>query len=234
VVDLFQGDYGRETVYEDAAEAVAERFVTAGARWIHVVDLDGSRGGLPENRAIVRRIALVAARGGARLELGGGIRSVAAARAALEAGATRVVFGTVAVEQPEVVADAVSDLGADRVVVGIDARGRTVATRGWVQESSLTAVALARRAVDSGAERLIYTDITRDSTLTEPNFAVLEELRHVVSAALIASGGITTAAQIARLAGLGMEGAIVGSALYAGKLTLEAALQAAKGAVRTC
>lgn len=228
VVDLFQGDYGRETVYEDTAEAVAERFVAAGAEWIHVVDLDGSRGGLPANRAVVRRIAAVTARAGAKLELGGGIRSVAAARAALEAGAARVVLGTVAVEQPEVVVDAVAQLGAAAVVVGIDARGGAVATRGWVQEASLTAAALARRAVDAGVVRLIYTDITRDSTLTEPNFGVLEELHCAVPVALIASGGITTVAQIARLAELRLEGAIIGSALYARKLTLEDALEAAR------
>jgi phosphoribosylformimino-5-aminoimidazole carboxamide ribotide isomerase len=162
------------------------------------------------------------------LELGGGIRSVDAARAALAAGVARVVFGTVAVEQPEVVADAVAQLGAAAVVVGIDARGSAVATRGWVHESSLTAVALAQRVVDAGVVRLIYTDITRDSTLTEPNFGVLEELHRSFPVALIASGGITTVAQIVRLGAMGLEGAIIGSALYAGKLTLEDALVAAR------
>ena len=228
VVDLFQGDYDKETVYEETAEAVAERFLSEGAHWIHVVDLDGSRDGAPANRAAVARIAAICAAAGARLELGGGIRSLEGAQAALDAGATRVVFGTAAVENPPLVAEAVARFGAGAVVVGIDARDGVVATRGWTQASGRRAADFAREMVDRGAERFIYTDIARDSTLTEPNFVELEALARAVPARIIAAGGVTTAAQVARLAGLPIEGAIIGSALYAGKITLAAALAAAQ------
>jgi phosphoribosylformimino-5-aminoimidazole carboxamide ribotide isomerase len=229
VVDLFQGDFARETVYRDAAEAVAERFVAAGARWIHVVDLDGARAGEPANRHVVRRIAGVAAPAGVRLELGGGIRSLEAVRQALDAGAARAVLGTAAVEQPALVTAAIRACGAEAVVVGVDARGGRVATRGWRETSGLPAVELARAMVEAGVVRLIYTDVTRDSTLTEPNFAALDELIRGVPVRVIAAGGVTTVEHIRRLGRLGAEGAIIGSALYAGTLALEDALAAARG-----
>jgi phosphoribosylformimino-5-aminoimidazole carboxamide ribotide isomerase len=230
VVDLFQGDYDRETVYEAAAEAVAERFIADAARWLHVVDLDGARAGSPENRAVVRRIAQVAARSGVPLELGGGIRSVDAARAALDAGAARVIFGTAAVEQPDMVAQAVATLGAAAIVVGIDARDGWVATRGWREASTLHATELARQMVERGVARFIYTDIARDSTLTEPNFTELDELSRAVPAHVIASGGVTTVDHVRRLVGMRLEGAIIGSALYAGRIALPDALAAARAA----
>jgi phosphoribosylformimino-5-aminoimidazole carboxamide ribotide isomerase len=230
VVDLFQGDYDRETVYDDTGEAVAARFIAAGTCWIHIVDLDGSRDGVRANAPIVQRIATQAAAAGVMVELGGGIRSVDAARATLDLGIARVIFGTIAVEQPEVVADAVRILGADAVVVGIDARNGQVATRGWTQGSAVGAIDLAQRMVDAGVRRFIYTDIARDSTLTEPNFAEIGALNHAVAAGVIAAGGVTTVDQVRRLAALDLEGAIIGSALYAGRITLEDALAAARQA----
>jgi phosphoribosylformimino-5-aminoimidazole carboxamide ribotide isomerase len=227
VVDLFQGDYSRETVYDETPEGVAERFVRDGARWIHCVDLDGARDGAPANRDAVARIAAVAAPAGVALQLGGGLRSLAAVRAARAAGATRVVLGTAALERPALVGEAVAELGPEAVVVAVDARGGVVATRGWTAPSDRRAVDLAREVVDRGAGRLIYTDITRDSTLTEPNFEALAELAGAVPVPVIAAGGVTTAAQVARLAALPLEGAIIGSALYAGKITLPEALSAA-------
>lgn len=227
VVDLYQGDYARETVYEIAAEAVAQRFIDEGARWLHIVDLDGSKDGSPVNRRVVHRLAEVAARAGVQVELGGGIRSLEAAQAALDAGVTRVIFGTAAVERPDMVARAVARFGVEAVVAGIDARDGKVATRGWKYGSEMQAVDLGQQMIAGGVRRLIYTDITRDSTLTEPNFAAIEELSRATSAAVIASGGITTVEQIRRLSRLGVEGAIIGSALYAGRLTLSDALAAA-------
>jgi phosphoribosylformimino-5-aminoimidazole carboxamide ribotide isomerase len=227
VVDLFQGDFAQETVYEEAAESVARRFVADGAAWIHVVDLDGSQAGSPANRALVQRIAAVAASSGVHVELGGGIRSLDTARAALDLGITRVIFGTAAVERPAVVGEAVGTFGAEAVAVGIDARKGIVATRGWTQSGELRAVDLAHQMVELGVQRFIYTDIERDSTLTGPNFAELAALAQEVPARVVASGGVTTVEQIARLAQMGLEGAIVGSALYAGKITLRDALAAA-------
>ena len=227
VVDLFQGDYNQETVYDEAAESVARRFVEGGAQWIHIVDLDGSRAGSPENRALVQRVTALAAHSGVKVELGGGIRSLDAVRAALDVGVSRVIIGTAAVERPELVQEAVETFGAEAVIVGIDARKGIVSTRGWTADSHLRATDLARQMVDRGAIRFIYTDIERDSTLTGPNFAELEALAAAVPAHVIASGGVTTAEQIARLAGMRLEGAIVGSALYAGKITLPEAIRAA-------
>lgn len=227
VVDLYQGDYNQETIYQDTAQEVARRFVAAGAQWIHAVDLDGSRAGSSENNAIIRQIADVATAAGARLELGGGIRSLDAARRALDLGASRVILGTAAVEHPYLVEQAVAALGAAAVIVGIDARGGRVAVRGWTAASTLLAVDLARRVASQGVQRIIYTDIARDSTLTEPNFAELDAVAAAAALTVIASGGVTTIPQVERLAQMPLEGAIIGSALYAGKITVEAALAAA-------
>jgi phosphoribosylformimino-5-aminoimidazole carboxamide ribotide isomerase len=227
VVDLYQGDFNRETVYEDTAEQVARQFAQAGTRWIHVVDLDGSRDGTGQNRSLVERIAAVAREAGIRLELGGGIRSLETIEAALGLGVTRVVIGTAAVEQPQLVTDAVRRFGAEAIVVGIDSRDGIVATRGWTEGSGIRATDMARQMAERGAVRFVCTDITRDSTLTEPNFASLEEIAGASRASVIASGGVTTVEQVRRLKGLGLEGAIIGSALYAGKLRLEDALATA-------
>jgi len=230
VVDLYQGDFAQETVYEDTAETVAHRFVDAGCRWIHMVDLDGSRDGTGRNKDIIRRVAEVARRSGVRLELGGGIRSLEAVAAALEVGMDRAVIGTAAVEQPEMVGEAVARFGAPAIVIGIDSRNGLVATRGWTEGSTVRAAELARQMVARGVVRFVCTDITRDSTLTEPNFESLEEIASAVAnsgAHVIASGGVTTIAQVSRLKDAGLEGAIIGSALYVGKLRLEDALAAA-------
>ena len=229
VVDLFQGDFAQETVYDEAAESVASRFIADGAQWIHVVDLDGSRAGSPENQALVRRIVERASSASVRVELGGGIRSLEAIRAALDTGVTRVIVGTAAVEQPALVRDAVNAHGPQAVVVGIDARQGMVATRGWTQASGLRASDLAAQMLDLGVVRFVYTDIDRDSTLAGPNVDATAALGQAVAgrATVIASGGVTTVAQIQALAAAGLEGAIVGSALYAGKITLRDALAAA-------
>ena len=230
VVDLYQGDFSKETVYEDTAEAVARRFVDGGAEWIHMVDLDGSRDGTRQNDAPIQRVAEVAAPAGVRLELGGGIRSLETIESALALGIHRVVIGTAAVERPDLVNEAVQRFGAETIVVGIDSRNGMVATRGWTADSTLPAAEMARQMVERGAVRFVCTDITRDSTLTAPNFEALEEIARSVGggARVIASGGVTTVEQVRRLRDLEMEGAIIGSALYAGKLSLEEALEAAR------
>jgi phosphoribosylformimino-5-aminoimidazole carboxamide ribotide isomerase len=230
VVDLYQGDFSKETVYEDTAEAVAQSFVRAGAAWIHMVDLDGSRDGTRQNDPAIRRVAEIAGAAGLRLELGGGIRSLESIETALALGIHRVVIGTAAVERPGLVDEAVAHFGAEAIVVGIDSRNGMVATRGWTADSSLKATDMARQMVERGAVRFVCTDITRDSTLTAPNFEALEEISLAVEgkAHVIASGGVTTIEQVTRLRELGLEGAIIGSALYAGKLKLEDALEAAR------
>lgn len=230
VVDLYQGDYARETVYDDPAEGYARRFLDDGATWLHVVDLDGARDGAPANAELVGHLAGIARSAGARLQLGGGIRSAAVARAAIGAGADRVIFGTAAVEHPEEVATAVRDLGAAAVVVGIDGRDGMVATRGWQSASGRTTIDLAEAMIAIGVVRFVCTDIARDSTLTGPNVAELDALNKAVHgrATVIASGGVTTVEQIGELVAAGLEGAIVGSALYAGRLTVAQAIAASR------
>jgi phosphoribosylformimino-5-aminoimidazole carboxamide ribotide isomerase len=230
VVDLYQGDYARETVYDDPAERFARRFLDEGAAWLHVVDLDGARAGAPANAMLVGQLSRIAHASGARLQLGGGIRSASLARAAIDAGADRVIFGTAAVEHPEEVAAAVRDLGAGAVVVGIDGRDGMVATRGWLATSGRTTIDLAEAMIAIGVARFVCTDIARDSTLTGPNVAELDALNRAVlgRAAIIASGGVTTASQIGELVAAGLEGAIVGSALYAGRLTVAQAIAASR------
>jgi phosphoribosylformimino-5-aminoimidazole carboxamide ribotide isomerase len=230
VVDLYQGDYARETVYDDPAEGYARRFLDDGAGWLHVVDLDGARDGAPANAALVGRLAEIAHSAGARLQLGGGIRSAMVARAAIEAGADRVIFGTAAVEHPGEVATAVRDLGAGAIVVGIDGRDGMVATRGWQSASGRTTVDLAEAMIALGVVRFVCTDIARDSTLTGPNVAELDALNNAVHgrASVIASGGVTTVEQIGELVAAGLEGAIIGSALYAGRLTVAQAIAASR------
>src|SRR5688500_4885563 len=196
VVDLYQGDFAKETVFDEAAEAWARRFGQAGASWIHVVDLDGSRDGTGRNRALVEAIGRVARESGAQLELGGGIRSLEAIEAARAAGADRVVIGTAAVENPQLVGDAVDRFGAEAIVVGIDSRDGIVTTRGWTEGSGKRTANLAREMEQRGCVRFVCTDVTRDSTLTAPNFESLREIATATTGHVIASGGVTTAEQL--------------------------------------
>jgi phosphoribosylformimino-5-aminoimidazole carboxamide ribotide isomerase len=224
VVRLSQGEATRQTVYGEDPVAVAERFTDQGAAWIHVVDLDRAFGD-GENLALVRRIvALVGER--VRVQLGGGLRTVALVREGLEQGVSRAVIGTAAAIDPAIVPGAVAALGADRIAVGIDARDGRVAIRGWTETFDLTAEALARRVAGEGVRTVIYTDVARDGMLTGPD---LDGARRLQAAGVdvIASGGIAGASDIRAAREAGLAGAIVGRALYEGRLTLAEALEAA-------
>lgn len=207
--------------------AVAERFAGEGAAWIHLVDLDRAFGE-GENLALVRRIVTVVG-GRVRLQLGGGLRTVALVRQGLEQGVTRAVIGTAAAIDPAIVPDAVATLGPERIVVGIDARDGQVAIRGWTETSNLTADALARRVAAEGVRTVVYTDVARDGMLTGPD---LDGARRLQAAGLgvIASGGIAGAGDIRAARAAGLAGAIVGRALYEGRITLAEALAAAGSA----
>ena len=224
VVRLSQGEATRQTVYGDDPVAVAEEFVTQGARWIHLVDLDRAFG-TGDNIATMSRIAeRVGSR--VRLELGGGFRSLELIQAGLDLGATRVVIGTAAVTDAAFVPAALAAFGSDRLAVGIDARAGQVALRGWTETSGLRAVELARRIVRDGIRTVIYTDIDRDGMLSGPDLAGAVAL-HATGAQVIVSGGIASAADIRNAAEARLSGAIVGRALYEGRLTLPEALAAA-------
>lgn len=225
VVRLSQGEATRQTVYGEDPVAVAERFAGEGATWIHVVDLDRAFGA-GENLAVVRRIvALVGRR--VRVQLGGGLRTVELVREGLEQGVSRAVIGTAAAIDPAIVPGAVAALGADRIAVGIDARDGRAAIRGWTETSDLTAEALARRVAGEGVRTVIYTDVARDGMLTGPDLDGALRLQ-ATGVSVIASGGIAGAGDVRAAREAGLAGAIVGRALYEGRLTLAEALEAAK------
>lgn len=222
-VRLYQGDYARETVYSDDPLETALRWVDMGAERLHIVDLDGAKEGSPANLAAVERIARAT---DAPLHLGGGIRDLATARAAVSAGASRVMLGTAAVEDADLIRTLLAELGAERVIVSVDAKDGRVALRGWTESSGALATELVDDMARLGVIRFLYTDISRDGTLTEPNFAATGALAARAGISLLAAGGIARVEHLARLAAIGAEGAIVGRAIYTGDIDLREALAA--------
>ncbi len=227
-VRLEQGDYSRETVFGDDPAAMALRWQEAGAPRIHVVDLDGAREGRPLNEAVARSILSAVS---VPVQLGGGIRDLAVVERYLSMGIGRVVIGTAAVKDPEMVVEAVSAY-RERIVVGVDAMDGIVATEGWLETSGVPAAELVRGLSEAGVRRIVYTDIARDGMLSGPNVGALAALLEEVAGfpspvAVIASGGVSSPEHVRRLASIGAEGAIVGRALYTGALDLREALGAA-------
>lgn len=218
-VRLFQGKFDQETSYSDNPGEVAERWRDAGARRLHVVDLDGARAGEPTQLDLVAEIA----GGGLPVQLGGGLRSLDHVQAALDAGVDRVVLGTVAIEHPELMREAVERFGSERIVLGVDARDGFVAVRGWEEVSTAPAIEIIEQAVRSGIERVVYTDIGRDGTLTSPNFEETERVA-AIGPAVIASGGVAQWSDLLRLSRIrNVEAAIVGRALYDGTIEISSA-----------
>ena len=222
VVRLARGDYAAETIYGDDPVAVARGFEEAGARWIHVVDLDAARDGGERN---LGAIAAICAAVTARVQTGGGVRSEADARRRFDAGAARVVIGSAAVEDPELV-DRLATSASGRVAVGLDARGREVAIHGWTVDAGRDLVELARRFDRPGVGALVVTEIGRDGMLSGPALDQLALVADAVGVPVIASGGVATAADLRELAALPLAGAIVGRALYEGRLTVEEGIAA--------
>jgi phosphoribosylformimino-5-aminoimidazole carboxamide ribotide isomerase len=229
-VRLVEGREQSAKVYDRDPVEVARGYKKEGARLIHVVDLDGAfLGASSDNMRIVRQIVEQTA---VPVEVGGGIRSLPDIEGLLcEIGARYAILGTLAVEQPDVVAEAVARFG-DRIVIGIDARGSRVATRGWTETTEEDVFALARRMTDMGVERIIYTDIARDGRLEGPNFETTREVARSSGARVTASGGISSLEDIKRLCELeddGVSSVIVGKALYEGRFTLKEAIKASYG-----
>jgi phosphoribosylformimino-5-aminoimidazole carboxamide ribotide isomerase len=225
-VQLRQGDFDAETVYDDDPVAVARRFEAAGARWIHMVDLDAARTGELANLAVIEAVCAAVS---CRVQAGGGVRTAEAAGALLGSGVARVVVGTAAVDQPALVED-LSVMHPGCVAVGLDARADAdVAVRGWTEGGGASVVELAHRFETSGAVALVVTAIARDGTLAGPDLGQLGAVLTATSLPVIASGGIGTLADVAavrdlRAAGRAPVGVIVGTALYEGRFTLEEAL----------
>jgi phosphoribosylformimino-5-aminoimidazole carboxamide ribotide isomerase len=224
-VRLYQGDYGQAQTFDENPVAVARQWAAEGAARLHVVDLDGAKMGQPVNgaaiEAIVRAIDIP-------VQVGGGLRDRQSVADLLSRGVQRIILGTVAVEQPDLVSQLCQEFPG-QIVVGIDARNGQVATRGWLETSQVKATELAQRMSQQGVAAIIYTDIHRDGTLQGPNLEALRELADSIEIPVIASGGVSSISDLFSLLALeplGVKGAIVGRALYTGDISLKEALRA--------
>lgn len=227
-VRLTQGDYQQMTVYNADPLAQAAEFARAGAKYLHVVDLDGAKAGETSNFAAVRALA---EQSGLKLEVGGGIRDEQRIKKYLELGVWRVILGTAAVKDPEFVRAMAAKYG-ERVVVGVDAKEGLVAVNGWLEQTQLKTADFCRELYAAGVQTVIVTDIARDGVLAGANLPLYQELTAIKGLNIVASGGVSFAEEIDKLAAIGVAGVIVGKALYTGKLALAELLRRAKGAVR--
>ena len=223
-VRLTQGEAGSEEDFGHPVDA-AQDWINAGAEWIHLVDLDAAFG-RGDNRAVIAEV--VRSAGGVKIELSGGIRDDASLEAALSLGAARVNLGTAALENPDWTASVISKYG-DQIAVGLDVRGTTLAARGWTQEGG-DLFEVLQRLEDAGCPRYVVTDVTKDGTLRGPNLDLLRQVMEKTQRPVVASGGISSLQDIedlTKLVPLGLEGAILGKSLYAGRFSLEQALEIA-------
>ena len=225
VVRLSQGDFNRQSTFSDDPLKVAQGFVDAGAIRIHVVDLDGALEGSPQQSQLYGALARSLS---VPLEVGGGFRAKDHVATALDAGIGRIVLGTAAIADPDMVEQAIEKHGANRVVVGLDANNGKVAVSGWTKTTDVDAIDLMTHMYEVGVRRFVFTDIARDGTLTEPNFdSVAVMVQHGIALGdghIIASGGIGELDHLRRLTNLGAEGAIVGTAIYRGTIDLAEAI----------
>jgi phosphoribosylformimino-5-aminoimidazole carboxamide ribotide isomerase len=220
-VRLTQGDYSQVTTYSSDPVEVALRWQEAGASWLHIVDLDGAAQGLPVNAGLIGRIRAATTM---QIEVGGGLRSHEHIEHLLYLGIDRVILGTSVLTNPELLHEALA-LWGDRIVVGLDARDGRVAISGWHETSQILATTLAAQLSAQGVVRFIYTDIARDGVLKGPNLMALAEMQAAIPSKLIAAGGVSSLADLRALAKQGVEGAIVGKAIYTGDVDLIAAVR---------
>jgi len=223
-VRLVQGEYHRQITYEDDPCRQAQEFSSAGAQWLHIIDLDGAKVGRPVNTDSVQAIAALNL---LTIELGGGIRDEDSIKQMLDAGAERLIIGTKAVSDFQWFSR-MADKFTGKIVLGLDARGSKVATHGWIQDSPQKLLEFATQAAKLPLAAIIYTDITRDGMMAGPNLERTKALVETVELPVIASGGVREIADINKLAELGVEAVIIGRALYEGTLKLSDAIKAAK------
>lgn len=223
-VRLIQGDYDRETVFDDDPVKVAVRWASAGAERIHVVDLDGARDGEQANAGAVREIVQTV---NCAVQTSGGIRNMETLQSMLDAGVNRVVIGTAAVKDPLFLREAIA-VGRGQLVVSVDSRDGLVRLQGWTEATKLPAMAWIGQLAGMGVERVVVTDISKDGLLEGPNFEMYEQLTSGTSVAVVAAGGVTTLDDVRRLSECGVEAAIIGLALYSGGIDLREAITAAR------
>ena len=227
VVRLQQGRADAETQYSDDPGAMARRWQSEGAEWLHVVNLDGAFG---DNKgANMRALEKILVAVNIPVQFGGGLRAIENIQSAFEQGVARVVIGTAAIENPQLVSDALARFGAEKIAVGIDARQGLVATRGWVEKSQVSAIELAKQMRERGVTRIIYTDIARDGMLQGVNAHATAQLAREANIGVIASGGVASVRDVELLRAFPeIEGVIIGQALYTGALNLQEAIYVSK------
>jgi phosphoribosylformimino-5-aminoimidazole carboxamide ribotide isomerase len=219
-VRLYQGDYNQQTVFDQDPVTAALTWYSQGAQWLHIVDLDGAVAGEPKNMEVVEEIIKES---GLLIELGGGIRQEEVAEKLLRQGVSRTILGTAAIENRELVKKLCQQFG-EAIAVSLDARDGKIAIHGWQKDTVVEVLQLSREMVNAGVRRFIYTDIKRDGTLTEPSFDMINRLLAEVNVPIIAAGGISKLEHLRRLKELGVEGAIIGKALYTGDIALGEAI----------
>jgi phosphoribosylformimino-5-aminoimidazole carboxamide ribotide isomerase len=222
VVRLKQGDFERKTVYSQNPLKIAEEFAAAGAEWLHLVDLDGASAGESKNFNVIKKIA---AETKLKIQTGGGIRKKEDVRRLLELGVKRAIIGTLAVKEPELLAEIIDEFGPDSILVSIDAREGKVATSGWLEASERDILDFAKEMEALGVKYILYTDIGRDGMLSGPDFAGLKKLKAETNLNIIASGGISSNQDLYDLAADDFYGAITGQAIYQGKVNLKEVLK---------
>ena len=221
VVRLKEGDFERKTVYSQNPLKIAEDFAAKGAEWLHLVDLDGASAGESKNFNVIKKIA---AETELKIQTGGGIRKREDVKRLLELGVERVIIGTLAVKNPDKLAEIIEEFGAESILVSIDARDGKVATSGWLEESEKDMVDFAGEMEALGVKYILYTDIGRDGMLSGPDFEGLKKLKEKTKLKIIASGGISSNQDLYALAAQGFYGAITGQAIYQGKVDLKEVL----------
>jgi phosphoribosylformimino-5-aminoimidazole carboxamide ribotide isomerase len=227
-VRLLRGDYNAMTVYNDNPASVAKGFEEQGARFIHVVDLDGAKEGSQQNRAVIAEVVKSVQ---VPVQVGGGIRNGETLEALFALGVSRCILGTAAVEKPDFVKDALKEYG-EKIAIGIDAKDGMVAVNGWLETSSVSAIELGQQLKQWGATRIIFTDISRDGTLTGPNIPAIVEMAKHTELSVIASGGVKETSDLLKLAeyrNQGVAGAIIGKAIYTGNIDLRQAIAEIEG-----
>ncbi len=222
VVRLKEGDPARMTLYSDDPAEMAKRWIDAGATWLHVVNLDGAFGESDNANHVALELFLKL---GTRVQFGGGMRSLESIESALSLGVSRVILGTIAIEQPDIVRDALTRFGVEHIVVGIDARDGLVRTRGWKDNSGVPALDLALQMRTFGLDTVIFTDVSRDGLGSGLNIPATRELSEKSGLDVIASGGVHTTADVKAAKDAGLSGVIIGRAIYDGTVTLNEALQ---------
>lgn len=228
-VRLYQGDYNQQTVYGDSPFDMAKSFADQGADWIHLVDLDGAKDGTKPHADYVVKIKQQL---GVSVQIGGGIRSMEDAAFYLKQGIDRVIIGSLAVKQPELVEQMLATFGGDRIVLGLDAKDGFVATHGWLETSELTAVEVGKRFAKAGAKHIVFTDIAMDGTLEGPNLVATKELADATGLNVIVSGGISSLEDIQQVKEAAknstIAGVIVGKAIYSERFTVAQAKEVLK------